>query len=355
MSEPRRYAALRGKITPNPRNRTKSADAGGTVFDAQGRAKERGLVDELERASHSASDEHELASEVSERIRTIISSAEAAANAVRHEADQKAQVKRRAAEEEARLIVDDARREAEAYLAQRVRRISELSDAIVERAESILTRLDRATEVRRQLQGLADSLGDTAERMARELAEGELPTAGERAAPAPAAPEPQAAPARPEPAAEAAAPEPVVTAPAEPETAASEAAPAVEPEAAPVEPEAAASAEPEASAPEAEAAPAAEPEPSAPEASEDAGDAADPAGPTIVQLAEQRREPDEQLNARLVALQMAVAGGSREEVEVHLKRNFQVNDLKGILNDVFGEDGGEPERRVARSGPSGAA
>ena len=58
--------------------------------------------------------------------------------------------------------------------------------------------------------------------------------------------------------------------------------------------------------------------------------------------------------ARLVALQMAVAGGSREEVEVHLERNFDVNDLKSILNDVFGEDGGEPEP-VARSGPGGGA
>jgi hypothetical protein len=317
VTERRRYAALRGKITPNPRNRSKSADAGGTVSNAHGRAKERGLVDELERATHTAGDEHELASEVSQRIRTIISSAEAAASAVRHEAEQKAQVKRRAAEEEARLIVDDARREAEGYLAQRVRRISELSDAIVERAEQVLSRLDRATEVRRQLQGLADSLGETAERMAQELKDEQISVAPAARAPEPE-PEPKAAAPAPEPAPVAAEPEPEAPpAPAEPEP---------EPEAAEPEPE-----------PEPEAA---EPEP-------------EESRPTIVQLAEQRSEPDEQLNARLVALQMAVAGGNREEVEVHLKRNFELNDLESILNDVFGEDGGEPEPRVARSGPGG--
>ncbi len=285
-------------------------------------------MDDLERASHTAADEHELASEVSERIRTIISSAEAAANAVRHEADQKAQVKRRAAEEEARLIIEDARREAEAYLAQRVRRISELSDTIVERAETILSRLDRATEAKRQLQGLADSLGETAERMSREIAEGDLSPA-EPAEPTPSVPAvPVEAASQPESAVAEVEPEPEV--------------PEVEPE-----PEAAVEPEPVAAAPE--------PEPAAPEADAGEDHDGDSSGPTIVQLAEQRREPDEQLNARLVALQMAVAGGSRAEVEVHLKRNFDVNDLKSILNDVFGEDGGGPEPRVVRSGPGGAA
>ncbi|MDQ3933760.1 MAG: hypothetical protein M3340_03920, partial [Actinomycetota bacterium] len=133
-------------------------------------------MDELDRESHSAGG-HELASEVSERIRAIISSAEAAANAVRHEAEQRAQVRRRVADEEARRIVDDARRDAEAFLAERIRRISELSDAVVERGEGIVMRLDRAEEVRRQLQGLADALGESAEELARELG-GDAPEGG---------------------------------------------------------------------------------------------------------------------------------------------------------------------------------
>jgi hypothetical protein len=51
------------------------------------------------------------------------------------------------------------------------------------------------------------------------------------------------------------------------------------------------------------------------------------------------REPDEQLSARLVALQMAVAGGKRDEVAAHLKRTFELGDVEKILDDVFGESG----------------
>jgi hypothetical protein len=169
VTERRRYAALRGKITPTTRARFGSADFGGTVGRmAHGSAEEARDLDEQNPASHPAG-EHELASEVSERIRAIISSAEAAANAVRHEAAQRAQVKRRVADEEARRIVDGARQDAEAFLAERIRRIAELSDAVVERGEGIVMRLDRAEEVRRQLQGLADALGESAEELAREI------------------------------------------------------------------------------------------------------------------------------------------------------------------------------------------
>ncbi len=173
---PRRFVALAGKIAPTTRERFETADSGGTVEPAHGSAEEARDVNERDRPSHSPG-EHELASEVSERIRAIISSAEAAANAVRHEAEQRAQTKRRAAEEEAQRILQDARADAEALLAERVRRISELSDTVVERAEGIVMRLDRAEEVRRQLQELADALGESAERLARELgaAEGRVP------------------------------------------------------------------------------------------------------------------------------------------------------------------------------------
>ena len=358
MSGQRRYVALRGKITPTSRERFGSAVFGGTVDRAQGSAGERARdVDERERSSAEAAagaaGEHEIASEVSERIRAIIASAEAAANAVRHEAEQRAQVKRGLAEEEARRIVDDARRDAEAYLAERIRRISELSDAVVERGEGIVMRLDRAEEVRRQLQGLADALGESAEELARELG-GTAEAAPDRRA------TPEAI------AAEAAAPE----------------ASSASPEASPAAPEASTPATPEASTP------AASPEASAPastaspstDAASPSTDAASSAGasaeiaedPTVGELAteaaadeeparavelvpdeadERPREPDEQLSARLVALQMAVAGGKRDEVETHLRRTFDLGDVGQILDDVFGAgDGGN------RAGwPSGPA
>ena len=261
-------------------------------------------MDEREQASQ-AGGEHELASEVSERIRGIISSAEAAANAVRHEAEQRAQSRRRVAEEQADQILADARENADALLAERIRRISELSDGIVERGESIVAQLERAEEVRAQLQRLADSLGETAEGLASELGKPQA-----RLEPEPVA-EPE--PAEPE-AAEAA----VEDAEAEAEEAAGEVTPLRKPD----------------------------------EPSEEI------AAVEVVDLVEQRRdalredeadddrrEPDEQLSARLVALQMAVAGGNRGEVEEHLRRTFEVGDLAGILDDVFGS-GTDAEKRV---------
>ena len=40
--------------------------------------------------------------------------------------------------------------------------------------------------------------------------------------------------------------------------------------------------------------------------------------------------------ARLVALQMAVAGSTREEVHSELQRAFRLPDPSSILDDVFG-------------------
>lgn len=314
MSEPRRYAALRGKIAP--RNRVAPADSGGTVDLAQGRADEGFTVDDRDRASETAGGSHELASEVSERIRGIISSAEAAANAVRHEAEQRAAVKRRLAEEEAQRIVEDARRDAEAYLAERIRRISELSDAVVERGEGIVMRLERAEEVRRQLQGLADALGESAEELAREIGTGEA--APDAAADRRASAEAIRAEVEEEPAAAGAESE-APAAEASPEAAGTEAAEIVD-------------------------------DPTVGELAQEAGDESSPdeaAAPDkespVVELVREKadsapasREPDEQLSARLVALQMAVAGGKRDEVGTHLERTFDLGDVSQILDDVFG-------------------
>jgi hypothetical protein len=50
--------------------------------------------------------------------------------------------------------------------------------------------------------------------------------------------------------------------------------------------------------------------------------------------------------ARLVAIELAVAGRSREEVDQHLRRSFGIGDTRRLLDDVFAEPGG------ARNGPS---
>src|SRR3954451_13343706 len=255
---------------------------------------------------------HPVASEVAERIRSVIGAAEAAATAVKHEAEQAAAARRRAGEEEARRIIEDAKRDAAALLEERVRRINELSDSIIERSETILSRLDRADEFRCELQGLVDELAATAARLARELGD------QQEAPPAPAAERP-------------APPEPRVE--PEPE-------PAPEPE-----PEPAAEVEEE----EEEAPPlrVAESEEETP-ASNITDLLSRPADRTRAE------EDDELLGARLVALQMAVAGGNRGEVEAHLVRAFDLPNPQSILDDVFGRGTDSSKRVVWPSAADGS-
>ena len=62
-------------------------------------------------------------------------------------------------------------------------------------------------------------------------------------------------------------------------------------------------------------------------------------------------ESDPHPAARLVALQMAVAGGNRSEVEGHLRRAFDLDSPQSILDDIFGEGTG-PDSRVAWPEPA---
>ena len=231
-----------------------------------------------------------MSAEIAERVRAVLSSAEAAASALRHEAEQDAQSRRRTIEEEARHYLEDARRDADAFLTERQRRISELSDSILERSEQVLARLDRAEEVRRQLVEVVDALGQTAAQLAAD--------AGLRSTYTASAPAPQ---------------EPPIV----------ETEPVPDPEPVP-EPEIRLEA-----VPEAEHEPEVAEEAPAPQSDGDAYD------------------DDEDLAARLVALQMAVAGANRGEVEAHLRVNFSLGgDSWRILDDVFGQ-GTEPDKRVS--------
>jgi hypothetical protein len=325
-----------------------------------------------------------VAAEVSERVRSLLADAEATAVALRHQGEQEAQARRRDAETEALKIIEDARREAERFLAERVARVSQLSDEILARGQSVVERLDAADEVRSQIADLVLALGETAARLANEV----------RSMPGPRAPEFGREPVRrewaePEPAEAPAAAEPRSSEP-EPDTADAD-----EPLRAPtpLRPQPVAEPEPEQPAPAAEAdveEPAAE-EPGAAEPDE-AGAADEPADPTaeeaelIAQVKAAERErgegdeaeasdtssedgngggvatevveiratevvsagagPDQALGARLVALQMAVAGGNRGEVEAHLRRAFDLDEPGAILDDIFGT-GTMPDKRVA--------
>jgi hypothetical protein len=290
-----------------------------------------------ERDDTNLSAEESISDEISERVRSVISAAESAATAIRHEAEQQAAIKQRAAEAERQRYIETAKSEAEALLEQRIGRISELSDSLIEGAEAILMRIQGAQEVKRQLETMVHALAHAAEELAAESEQGRL------------APVPRPVTLDDEPA-------PRVQAVPDPETA--------EPDPGNVT---------ELRVPEGKAEPEAEPGPTVtepvPEAAPEVTEAAAPsAGDSdeveVVDAVEVVDEPphqpagegngateeaerpaeqggfdgDDMLAARLVALQMAVAGSERVEVEAHLRKTFSLDEPGAILNDVFGTE-----------------
>jgi F0F1-type ATP synthase membrane subunit b/b' len=266
------------------------------------------------------SPEESISDEIGERVRSVISAAESAATAIRHEAEQQAQIQRRAAEGERQRFLEQARAEAEALLEERMKRISELSDSLIEGAEKILMRMEGAQEVKRQLDTMVKALATAAEELA-----GESSVPREVPRPRPVAVEDDQPRMRavPEPEATAVVTELRVQPEPEPEAAAPEV----------VDPVVVAEPEPEPDDVEVVDAVAVEDEPeSHPQQSNGAAEDAD-------QPVESRGfDGDDMLAARLVALQMAVAGSARVEVEEHLRKTFALEEPGSILNDVFGAE-----------------
>jgi hypothetical protein len=306
------------------------------------------------------SPEESISDEISERVRSVISAAESAATAIRHEAEQQAQIKRRAAEGERQRFIEQAKAEAEALLEERMKRISELSDSLIEGAEKILMRIDGAAEVKRQLDTMVQALAHAAEELAAESGfTGEVPRPrpvavedeppAQTGAPAEqprmrAVPEPDETanvtelrvPQKAEPAPDVVEPlpdaEPEVTEAEAPTAAAkSDSGPATKADVTPVEVVPAEDSSDDEDDVEVVDAVAVEDEPAerrngAPAAKQQA--ASEPRG----------FDGDDMLAARLVALQMAVAGSARVEVEAHLRKTFALDEPGAILNDVFGAE-----------------
>jgi hypothetical protein len=232
--------------------------------------------------------EDHISGEVGERVRGIISAAESAAAVIRQQAEQEIAARKRLAEAERARYLDNARHEADDLLRRRIQRMSELSEALIEGADRLLGRLEGAQDLRRELDRTVASLAETAARLSSDSRNAGIPVQE----PSPAEPiqrEPV--------------PEP------DPE-------PAVEAEVVLEDVEVADDDEPRL-----------RPAPEPVDATANGGvHAPDDA------------EADDVLAARLVALQMAVAGCPRGEVEEHLRSNFAVEDTTSILNDVFGTD-----------------
>jgi vacuolar-type H+-ATPase subunit H len=236
-----------------------------------------------------------FAGDASQRVHSIVSAAEAEAGGLLRDAEREAELIRREAQTEGDRIVDEARRRADELVAERMQRLAELSDGIVERSEMLFDRMDAAGHVKHQLDGLLRSLGEVAETVGRE-------SAGRRPAPRSAAQTTRPAHTTRAPAPPPAAPvRPVAPVPAPEPPPLRDPAPVPQvrrPEPVPRDPE-----------------PPRVPEP--PRRVEDKSDA--------------RFD-----GARLVALQMAVAGSTREEVHEELQRAFRLQDPSSILDDVFG-------------------
>ena len=235
-----------------------------------------------------------FAGDTSQRVHAILSSAETEATGLVRDAEREGELVRREAQVEAESILEDARRRADELVAERVQLLSTLSDGIIERTEMLFDRIDAAGHVKRQIDDLLRTLGETAETVAREAGT-------RRAAPRPAPHAPRV--------------------PATPRT------PSVQtprPAAAPVQPVTPAPAP----VPPPRHAPAPQP-------------AAQVRRPEPVPSPEPPRRVDDKSDARfdgarLVALQMAVAGSTREEVHSELQRAFRLADPSSILDDVFG-------------------
>ena len=232
-----------------------------------------------------------FAGDASQRVQSIVSTAEAEAAGLLRDAEREAELIRRDAQAEADAIVDDARRRADELVAERMQVIADMSDGIVERTEMLFDRIDATGHVKRQFDDLLRSLGEAAENVAREGSSRRSARSAHVPRPAAHTPRPPAAqPARP----------------------------------------AGAPVRPVAPAPGPAPAPRREPAP-APQVRRPEPVQSSPAPRQVEDHSDARFD-----GARLVALQMAVAGSTREEVHAELQRAFRLSDPSSILDDVFG-------------------
>jgi DivIVA domain-containing protein len=216
-----------------------------------------------------------LAGAASDQVRAIVEAAEATAAQVRSEAEEDA----RRIRSEARNDAKAAQASAAARAGERVSQVSESASAMLERIEAIDRELSAlldelragATRVGAELSHLQESLQDT-------TAVGAVAVAGSE--PEPAAPEPRA----PE-------PEPPAPDPAPPEP---------------------------------------EPAPGRARATAKPAGASTTTGPGSV-----RDKPSDHEGARLIALNMALNGSPRDEIDRYLSEHYELQDRGALLDEVF--------------------
>lgn len=280
-----------------------------------------------EAAAASAGPEGVAAPEISRRVGSILDAVEREAARLREEARV-----------EAGAYLDNARRRADGLVAERQRRIGELSDELIAKSEAVIARLDDAAPVRQGFENLVRALGDAAERLAHEAED----TAADFEPPPFGAPIQQPQP-------------PAVAQPAQPTYVPQDPGPQphyVQPQQPPAHPYGGPPAQPygvdpsqpypvDPAAQQYGAVPARATHPARAPAAPGwrglGGDAAVPAGGQPA--ADQSwRDQDE---ARMVAIQMAATGATRGAVREHLHRALGISDTVHVLDEVFGPGSGE--------------
>lgn len=268
-------------------------------FAGEARRNERELQLDEQQHREGSGPGDSIASEVTDHVRSIVSAAEEVADSLKREAERRADIRVREADAEASRRLSQARAEADQVVNERRDRIADLSDAILERTESVLARLDQAEPVRRQLDGLLAELAASAQLLARESPPSGPSNPGASAGEAARSPRGATPGEAPSPPAEASGQDPPVTPTSyRPRTAALNGGRAVKDRR--VEHD---------------------------------------RPPRTATPGRSGGQRDHFGGARQVAMQMAVAGSTRAEVAAHLQRTFELPDPHPILNDVFGEAG----------------
>jgi DivIVA domain-containing protein len=225
-------------------------------------------IADLKRTARRRSDT--LASSASDQVRSIVEAAESSAADIQRDA-----------ENEAREIRDEANAEAQATREQATEQAREYVGAVSESTDTMLKRLD---SMENELGSLIESLRTGGNRLTADL---KLLETNLTEVQGVVVPRPQFEPEEPAPAPE---PEP------EPEPAVAEAEPTTEAAEAPAEPEA--------------------------EVAGNGEVAADSGG-------------EDAEGARLIALNMALNGTPREETARYLNENFSLSDANGLLDEVY--------------------
>ncbi len=271
-----------------------------------------------------------IAPEVSRRVSSILDAVEREAGQLRDDA-----------REEARRYLESSRRRADSLVAERQRRIAELSNEIVGKAEAVVGRLDDAAPVREGFDNLVRALGEAAESLSREAEstrpEFDLPGFHEIEAADPyPAPDPGSTYAAPP------APPPPFSPPiyegTNAEPMARDPLPAAHYEQAPARPPEEPQPHPARAPVFDQQPPAAAPRPAAPPP---AAPGPEPAPPMRPQEATEWRGIDD---VKLISIQMAAAGQTRHQIRDHLYHAMGVTDSGAVLDEIFGVGSAEDAR-----------